>query len=291
MINFRYHVVSLAAALLALAVGIVLGAGLLDQDSSSTAAASGSSSDPALSSFESGYVGRTSPTLLKDTLKGQSVVVLTTSTARAADVKGVSANIEAAGGEVVGELELTSKLLDPGGRQFAEGVAQQVGEDVPGIATDGEGYARIGAALARSLVADKTADVDDAATTLRTAFTEADLLAAKTQPKSRASLAVVVNGPRSSTSQDQGVALAGLASALDVASGGVVVAGPTSSSTSGGALDAVRSAEDAGSVSTVDVVDSAAGRVVVAIALAAEVSGTSGSWGTSRSADGAVPSA
>ena len=292
MINFRYHVVSLAAALLALAVGIVLGAGFLDDSS----AAGGDDStaneaDPALSSFESGYVGRTSPTLLKDTLKGQSVVVLTTATARAADVKGVSTNVEAAGGEVVGELELTSKLLDPGGRQFAEGVAQQVGEDVPGIATDGDGYARIGAALARALVADKTAEVDGAATTLRTAFTEADLVSARTEPKNRASLAIIVTGPRSSTSQDQGVAVAGIASALDSSSAGVVVAGPTSSSTSGGSLDAVRTADDAGSVSTVDVVDSAAGRVVVAIALAREAKGQSGAWGTSRSADGAVPGA
>jgi len=290
VINFRYHVVSLAAALLALAAGVVLGAGFLDTSATvgdgpdQTAAA-----DPAVASFESGYVGRTGPTLLKKQLDGESVVVLTTAGANAADIKGVTASLGAAGADVVGQAVLTAKLLDPGGRQFAEGVAQQVGEDIPGISADGDSYARIGAAIARSLVADKTSEIDEAATTLRSAFVEGDLISLTTAPTSRASLVVIVTGPRSSTSGDQGVSLAGIAAALDASSQGVLVTGPSSASTPGGFLAALREDDQTGTLSTVDVANSPAGRVVVALALASEAAGESGSWGTSRSADGAVP--
>jgi hypothetical protein len=291
VINFRYHVVSLAAALLALAVGVVLGAGFLDSttsgDSDSEEAAS--SGDPAVASFESGYASLTGPDLLGDQLDGQSVVVLTTPGARAADINGVSSALDDAGADVVGQVALTAKLLDPGGRQFAEGVAQQVGEDVPGVSTDGDSYARIGAVVARSLVADETGDVDEDATTLRSAFVEGNLLSLTSSPTSLASMAVIVTGPRSSTSGDQGVSLAGIAAALDGTAQGVVVAGPSSASTSGGVLAALRDDDQTGTVSTVDVADSAAGRVVVALAAVKEAAGESGQWGTSRSADGAVP--
>lgn len=293
MINFRYHVVSMAAALLALAVGVVLGAGFLDTsaDPGADTDEAGSAADPAIASFDSGYVGRTGPALLKDQLEGESVIVLTTTGANAADIKGVSAAVSEAGADVVGQVALTSKLLDPGGRQFAEGVAQQVGQDVPGISADGDSYARIGAAIARALVASKTSEIDDDATTLRSAFVEGDLLDLTTAPTERASLVVIVTGPRTSTSQDQGVSLAGIASSLDAVSQGVVVAGPASASSPGGIIDALRDDEQTGTVSTVDVTNTPAGRVVVAMALAREAAGESGSWGTSRSADGAVPPA
>ena len=54
-------------------------------------------------------------------------------------------------------------------------------------------------------------------------------------------------------------------------------------------LAALRDSDAASQVSTVDVTDTAAGRVVVALALAREAEGQSGSWGTSRSADGPLP--
>lgn len=292
MINFRYHVVSLAASLLALAVGVVLGAGFLDttdtvsDDGDDTAAI-----DPALESFETGYAGRTAPALLDDQLDGQTVIVLTTPGAGAADVSGIVDAVEEAGGEIVGQGELTAKLLDPAGRQFAEGVAQQVGEDVEGIDTTGDSYQRIGAALARALVADETADVDGDATALRSAFVEGDLLTLDGEPEARASLAVVVTGPRSSTSQDQGVGLAGITSAMDDASAGVLVAGPVSASRPGGFVAAMRNDDQTATISTVDVSDSPSGRIVAVLALAQEASGEAGAWGTSRSADGAVPGA
>ncbi len=292
MINFRYHLVSIAAILLALAAGIALGTGPLDDagssldgdDSPTTALA-----DPDVTSFESAYAARTSLPLFKGALKGQSVVVITMPGASAAEAKSISTLLQQADAEVTGQVELTSKLLSSSNRQFAEGVAQQAAADVPGVSAAGDSYGRIGAALGRAILAKKTSAVDPAATTIQSAFVEGDLIALTSTPTKRATLAVILTSPRSSNSGDQGSVVAAMAAALDASGKGVVVAGPSSASTDGGIVKAVRDSDATSNVSTVDVTDIAAGRVVTVLAAAKEATGLSGSWGTSRSADGGLP--
>lgn len=292
MINFRFHLVSIAAVLIALAAGIALGSGPLDDAGdalSGSDVASSGTTDPAVRAFETGYAGRTGGALLKDQLKGQSVVVLTTPGASSAEVRGVSGDLTDAGATVTGEVALTSKLLSSSSRQFAEGVAQQSAADVDGVKTAGDSYGRIGAALARSLMGDSAAGADSTATTIRSAFTEGDLVTVTKQPKRLATLAVLVTGPQRSGGSEQSTVIAALAGALNRSGKGVVVAGPSSSSTDGGAVKAVRDGEAGSEISTVDVTDSAAGRIVTALAAAQQVKGRPGAWGTSRSAGGAVP--
>ena len=289
MINFRYHLVSVAAILIALAAGIALGSGPLEETSDSIRGTSSQTVDPAVGSFEQGFADRTAGDLLTDKLKGQTIVVLTTPGAVPAEVAGVTTDLEAAGAEVTGEVELTSKVLDSASRQFAEGVAQQSAGDVPTVAEATDSYGRIGAALARAFMADEAAAVDPAATTIRSAFTEGDLVTLKRKPEKLATLAVVVSGPSRGDQADQGTVVAALAGAMNGTGKGVVVTGPASSSTEGGAVKALRDSEFATSVSSVDVTDSATGRIVAALAAAAQVGGQPGAWGTSRSAGGALP--
>jgi hypothetical protein len=292
VINFRFHLVSLAATLLALAAGVALGSGPLDDTGDSLRGddtANQQAADPGVAAFESGYAGRTSSALLKDKLKGQTVVVLTVPGTSAAEAKGVTSNLQAAGAEVTGEVNLTSKLLDASGRQFAEGVAQQSAEDVPGVSAAGDSYGRIGSALGRALLADKAAAPDQTAGTIRSAFTEGKLITLTTAPAKLATLAVLVTGPERTGGSDQSGVIAALAGALNGNGKGVVVAGPSSASTDGGAVKAVRDSDFATEVSTVDVTDTAAGRVVTALVAAAQASGQPGAWGTSRSGSGAVP--
>jgi hypothetical protein len=292
VINFRYHLVSIAAILLALAAGIALGSGPLDRaDSSLNGDGSGLTStvDPSLASFESAYAARTSGPLLKDALKNQSVVIFTVPGTSAVDVRGISADLKTAGALVTGQVELSAKLLDPSGRGFAEGIAQQAASDVPGVSAAGDSYGRIGAAIARGFLAAKAVPVDQTATTISSAFKQGSLLSLTTAPKKLATLAIVVTGPQRSGGSDQSSVIAALAGTLGGAGKGVVVAGPSSSSTGGGAVKAVRDGSSATSVSTVDVTDSPAGRVVTVLAAAQQVKGQSGSWGTSRSTDGALP--
>lgn len=292
MINFRFHLVSIAAILIALAAGVALGSGPLDDTGDTLRGddvANQQATDPAMAAFESGYAGRTSASLLKDKLKGETVVVLTVPGTSAAEAKGVTANLQAAGAEITGEVNLTSKLLDASGRQFAEGVAQQAAEDVPGVSAAGDSYGRIGAALGRALLAGKATAPDQTAGTIRSAFSEGKLITLTTAPKKLATLAVLVTGPERTGGSDQSGVIAALAGALNGSGKGVVVAGPASSSTDGGAVKAVRDGDFATEVSTVDVTDTASGRVVTALVAAAQASGQPGAWGTSRSGSGAVP--
>ncbi|KRC63854.1 hypothetical protein ASE12_03190 [Aeromicrobium sp. Root236] len=292
MINFRFHLVSIAAILLALAAGVALGSGPLDDTGDSLRGdevATQDAVDPGLAAFESGYAGRTSAALLKDKLKGQTVVVLTVPGTSAAEAKGVTTNLQAAGADVTGEVNLTSKLLDASGRQFAESVAQQAASNVPGVDAAGDSYGRVGSALGRALLADKATAPDETAATIRSAFSEGKLIALTAAPKKLATLAVLVTGPERAGGSDQSTVIAALAGSLNSSGKGIVVAGPSSSSTDGGAVKAVRDSDVANEVSTVDVTDTAAGRVVTALVAAAQAGGQPGAWGTSRSGSGAVP--
>jgi hypothetical protein len=290
VISFRYHLVSVAAILIALAAGIALGSGPLDEAGETLRGDNGSGTvDPALTSFEDGFAGRTAEGLLKDRLKGQSVVVVTVPGANQGEVKDITSYLKLAGAEVTGEVELTSKLLDSGSRQFAEGVAEQSAADVPGVSGAGDSYARIGAALGRALLADETTDADQTAMTIRSAFTEGELVTLTTPPTKVATLTVLVTGPERAGTADRSTVIAALAGALNETGKGVVVAGPASSSTDGGAVKAVRDGAFATAVSTVDVTDTASGRIVTVLAAASQAGGEPGAWGTSRSTGGALP--
>ena len=290
MISFRYHLVSVAAILIALAAGIALGSGPLDDAGETLRGDNGSASvDPALTSFEDGFAGTMAEGLLKDRLKDQSVVVLTVPGASQGEVNDITADLLLAGADVTGQVELTSKLLDSAGRQFAEGVAEQAAADLPGVTGATDSYGRIGAALGRALLADETADADQTAMTIRSAFTEGDLITMTTPPEKLATLTVLVTGPQRAGADDRSTVIAALAGALNETGQGVVVAGPASASTDGGAIKAVRDGASATALSTVDVTDTASGRIVTVLAAASQAGGEPGAWGTSRSAGGALP--
>lgn len=292
MINFRFHLVSIAAILIALAAGIALGSGPLDDTGDSLRGndtTEQQAADPALGAFESAYAGRTSSTLLKGKLEGQTIVVMTVPGASAAETKGVTTDLQQAGAEIAGQVDLSGKLLDPSGRQFAEGVAQQSAQDVPGVSSAGDSYGRIGAALGRAFVGEKAVATDQTASTIRSAFSEGKLISLTTTPKKLATLAVLVTGPQRTGGSDESNVIASLAGALNDSGKGVVVAGPSSASTDGGAVKAVRDGESSTEVSTVDVTDTAAGRIVTALVTAEQAAGQPGAWGTSRSTSGSVP--
>ncbi len=292
MINFRYHLVSIAAIFLALAAGVALGSGPLDDaknivGDSNDASASVESRD--LAGFESAYAKKTGASLVAGKLKGQSVVVFTLPGARADQVKGVRNAMTSGGAKVTGEIALGSKLLDSASRQFAEGVTQQAAKGVKGVATDGDSYLRIGSALGRAYLAKKPAKVDAPASTISSAFAEGDLISPTRQPKELATIAVIVAGPEVGGDEGQGDIVSQIAVGFDAQGVGVVLAGPSQSSEEGGYLDSLRSSDVAGQISSIDVTDSAAGQLMTVLVAQREIGDTAGAFGTSRSADGAIP--
>ena len=284
MINFRYHVVSLGAVFLALALGVALGVAFVDSDSGGGAGGE-SRADAAEQAFETAFADASSG-LVGSGLADRRIVVVTTPGAKTSEVDDLTARIGDAGGTVVGEVALTTKLLDSANRQFAEQIAEQSAADVPGVQTADDSYTRIGAALARALMGD--GELDEQASTIRSAFEQGGLLDLPTAPTQSADLALVVIGPSSADSA-RGEILADVTSQLATSAAGGALVGPSTTSVDGGVLDQVRSTDGSGSFSTVDVTDLAAGRLVAVLALVRSASGENGSWGTTRSADGQLP--
>lgn len=293
MINFRYHLISIAAIFLALAVGVALGSGPLDSAKNiigDNQNASATADQRDVTGFESAYAKKTGSSLVAGKLTGQSVVVFTLPGARADQVQGITAAMRSGGARITGEVALNSKLLDSTSRQFAEGVTQQAAKGVKGVATDGDSYVRIGSALGRAFLAEQTTKVDASASTISSAFAEGNLITVPARPAKLASIAIIVAGPDvADNDAGQGDILTQMATGFDTQARGVVLAGPSPSSEDGGYLQELRSSDTASRVSTIDVTDSAAGRLITVLVAAREIRGNAGSFGTSRSADGAIP--
>lgn len=278
MINFRYHLVSLASVFIALAVGIVLGAHYLDTGARGEG---DGSSDAGVVAFQSGYADLTAGSLLAGKLQDVGVVIFTLPGADDKQVSDIAANIAKAGGRVTGEVNLTSKLLDSGNRQFAESVAEGA---LPSAA--GSGYDKVSAALATAFIG--SGSLDSKAGPIRSAFEAGGLIRVVSAPSRRAPLALFVAG-ESVDGPASGAVLADLAAGVGEAGNGAVFAGPSSASLRSGLIADASDSSSAGSFGTVDVTDTAAGRVMVVLALKAVATGVTGSWGTSRSHDGAYP--
>jgi hypothetical protein len=281
---FRRRVLAAGAVLFALALGIALGAGPLSGPAEVLPGLPNrTQSNAAVGSFESAFVDRTSADLLNGRLDGHAVVVLSVQGAEPDEVKSIRAALKEAGARITGTRTLTSKLLDPANRQFAEGVAKQAAGNVAGVTNGPDSYQRIGAALARALVNKSKGAPDAKAQTIWSAFEEGGFVSGDAPGTYADSAVVVVSGERSAAAS---TVLAGLARAIDAAAQGTVVAGPSSSSLVGGAVAEVRAAEGG---STVDVTESPAGSLLVALALNQDADGKPGAWGTPRSEDGALP--
>lgn len=307
MIDFRYHIVSIVAIFLALATGVALGAGPLNgpfsQGLASQADRDRDSKDElrqqvddnrSVSAFQDDYAKNVAPTLLTGRLKDRTVAVFALPGSEPDDVKGVVSDIKAAGGSVTGTVRLTSKLLDPAGRQFAQGVAEQAVDGVasPPNTAGQSNYELVGSALGRAFLSKGTAAApfDEGSGTITSAFKEAGLLTVAANPTRRATLAVFVAGASGDDAKDgQGELVRTLAGAVDVVSNGVVVGGPASEARGSGAIKALRDGDAADTVSSVDVVDTPAGQIVTVLALQREAVGESGHYGAVDAEDGAMP--
>lgn len=286
MINFRYHLVSLAAVLFALAAGVALGAGVFKETLDDTGIDSSAASvSPQLVGFDAGYASLTAESLLKGELKGRTVLVMSLPNAREAEVNSITEYLRLSGAEVTGQIQLTPNLLSPAKKQFVEGIATQANPDASSL---GGSYGLIGSTLAAGYLDKQSREVGDVGSTIRAAFVEGELVQNVKEPGRKAELAVLVSGAPRASDDDFGDVLSLIVTELDNGSNGVVIAGPVASGEDGIVSD-IRASDAASQVSTVDVTDLATGRVTTVLALVHEAQGKSGSWGTSRSTDGPVP--
>ena len=141
MINFRYHVVSIVAVFLALAIGIVLGSTELQGDHHRRAREDVEQPENQLDATQrqdgalqqqvnadQAFAQATEPRLLSGLLAGQRVVSSTAPGAPGAVVTASPSALRLAGATVTGQVNLQPKLLDASqnNQQFLSQLAQQL---------------------------------------------------------------------------------------------------------------------------------------------------------------------
>lgn len=309
MTRFRTVVFTVAVAAFALALGIAVGAGPLQDDMHD--AFNGGPATPAKADadlrrqesalkrtiqYDEDAVHALAPGLLANRLASRPVVVLALPGADKADVKVVVDDISAAGGTLTGQLTIGSELVDPSARTLVDTLsAGQVKEYDDLEIRKGAGvYERVGQVVARAVATghEAGAPTDDGARSVLNGLTTAGLVRGA-PPDQRASLVVFVagaDGGDADIDTARARIIATLAAQFRKRSDGVVVAGPPGSAAPGGAVHGVRAdAAAAKAVSTVDTLDSRLGQVAVIRALAQQASGTAGHYGVVDAPDGAMP--
>lgn len=317
MIDFRYHIVSIIAVFLALAVGIVVGTTALNGYVLDSLRASNSKVIHDKRGLESTvrdlrgqvsrrdeFAGAVGPEVVAGTLTDERVLFVTAPGASDSLVKQLSTLITAAGAQPVGVLALKSDLLDPTKAQVVDDVVASVapaGLSLPdGTATD-KAAVELAAALLKA--PDSAALSPDAAAKVIGGFTGADLVDLQPPPGRKsgarpelATLAVLVSGsgtgtPADDVTQQRQHAVLTLARAMDDRSAGAVLVGPESAAETGGLLAAARGdGAFRDRVSSVDSVDTAYGAVSAVLALREQMAGSAGSYGEGPGSDAAVPS-
>jgi len=315
MIDFRYHLVSLIAVFLAVALGIVIGTTqlngpLTDNLQGQVTALQGDKRSledqtqvlqSQLDSVET-FEEAVGPTLVANTLTGRSVVLVVASPdIDSAVVEGVTALLGSAGATVTGTVRLTDSYAEASSASTVENYL--AGPGVPATVTvpeSGDVGEDVAAVLAQVLMVPGTGRPDagiapssaDTSTVLA-GLEELGVISQDTSV-SPADFAVVLStgviageDPEARTT-----ALVQLATALDEQGSGVVVAGDAAANGDGGLVAALRADQAAtAAVSTVDNVTTAAGRISTVLALAAEGRGTAGEYGVGEDTQPVPPPA
>jgi hypothetical protein len=301
VIDFRYHLVSIVAVFLALAIGIVLGSTELQGSTLSVLRSSSDSLKSQLSAVSAQrdaweqqanasdtFLQTAEPKLLAGLLSGQKVVLVTEPGAPSAVVDGIekAAGPGYAGATLTGTVALQPKFNDLSGATQAS--LSAINTDL--ASTDGTGlapaadqqtvYQQEAAQLIASAILDQaggTAGLTASqAQGLLGAYAKSGYLTTAGTPWDRATLAVIVvpqAAPASAGDPANQVLLA-VAGQFAAGSAATLVAGPAvSSASSASAISVLRGSSVSSQVSSVDNADSRLGQVSVIWALADQLAG------------------
>lgn len=307
MISMRYHIISLAAVFLALALGILVGATKvsgpmlssltgqrdtvteerdqlrIDNESLNKRVDAADSLGEAVSEIA-----------VRGILPEETVVLITTADADPADRDAVKSLLDKAGANVTAEVNLTDGFTDPARAQEIRTLVTSnipAGKSLPEVTSPGS---QVGALFGILFVTDAAgapqAKDEEFAATLG-AFDGAGLLKTSADPKPGKLVIVLTGGVITGGSEgDRAATVADLAAQLKITSKGVVLAGRQGSDAATSAVGVIRTDAYASSaVSTVDDVDTGNGRLATVLALTEQNGGGSGRYGTGPNASAAIP--
>ncbi|MDQ1700369.1 MAG: hypothetical protein QOG34_2232 [Frankiaceae bacterium] len=304
MIDFRYHIVSIVAVFLALALGLFLGSttlqGAVFQDlqkhltnAQNHVSALETNVDQLNSqrNHDRSFDQALEPYAVAGRLSGQLVVIVSAPGASGDIRSRLMTTLERAGATVTADIRLQSALIDPKQDAFLGGLADRV--SIPGRDTPtGTGAERVVAQIADVVgVRPETRPLPSTViTNVLSTYADGNLLTTPAvhgnQPRP-GTLAILLTGASPARTADQQVVqseqtiLVDLAKDLDASSLGAVVVGPPTPNGTGQTdlVATVQSGTGSG-VSAVRGVDQSAGRIAMVFALVEQLNDKFGSYGT-----------
>jgi hypothetical protein len=302
VIDFRYHLVSIVAVFLALAIGIVLGSTELQGNTIDVLRTSSNSlknqldvSNAQRDAYKQQYdndqtfLATAEPRLLANELPGDRIVLVTEPGASSVVISDIKQAAAGAGATVTGTVAIQPKFNDLSGTNQSS--LSQINSDLS--STDGTSLATpaneqtlyqqqaaqlIGTAILATSKAAETTGISTAdATTLLGAYAQAGYITITPAVTDRATLAVIVTPDTAAADGQNDPAtqvLLAVAQEFAAESAATAVIGSTAgSSPAGSAIAVLRASSVASLVSTVDNADSIIGQVSTIWALADQLRG------------------
>ena len=307
MINFRYHVVSLTAVFLALAIGLVVGTAALNgpvadslKDNVNALRKDNQQLRGQVSSLEDevnreeDFAAEAAPILLHGKLGGRRILVLTLPTGRE-HADGVIDMLRLAGATVTGRIDVQDKFVHPDNNNDLLGLAARSAQpSVPtaGLPGNSNGVETSSALLASALLdrTDGVAVTEADRNAVLTAYRDSGYITIDGKVSGPAEGVVVVSGQphvdRDAAQKDASVAT--MVVQFDKP-GSLVVAG--SGASNGNVVAAVRGDPALSKmISTVDNANTSQGQVVTALTTAEQVVGKkAGQYGLGAGATSLMP--
>ncbi|MDQ1722174.1 MAG: hypothetical protein QOI26_1908 [Pseudonocardiales bacterium] len=304
MISFRYHLVSVIAVFLGIALGVVIGTSALNgavvgdlrhqvsdlkKSQSALAAqnqvlrARAGNADLLAQTFGAKIAGAT--------LAKTPVVLLGAPGASKGLKDAVAAQVSAAGGTVAGRLQLTKDFSDPRRandiRSLATSGLHPIGLQLP--TTDDAGS--LAGALLGFVLLGHGQSTDLAQVVA--GFSTLNMIKAESPTVAAGKLVLLIAPGALPKADEAGKMLLSFGAQLGASTGGpTVVVGDPASDTAGGLVALVRNDETANkAVSTVDDADSALGGLTMVLTGADTIAGHKGHYGTGADTDGLLPGA
>ncbi|MDQ1658177.1 MAG: hypothetical protein QOD41_3260 [Cryptosporangiaceae bacterium] len=307
MINFRYHVVSITAVFLALAIGLVLGTAALNGPAADHLKNQVSSLNNRNSQLrersgqlqnqvnsQADFVQEAAPMLLAGRLTGRTVLVVSTDTTDRAYRDAVVEMLRKAGATLTGKLQLREPFTNPARDAALQDLGTRlVPAGVTSMPNNGIGVETASALLAVTLVSGVSETVTDSSrTSILAGFTSLGVASEDGEHITKPAEAVVVVAGPAATDQDadqRNHALLTILQQFDRVAKYMVLAAPQATG-SGNPVASIRRDDSlAKHISTVDNVSSPEGQVVTSLALAEQFRGKTGHYGSGDGSTARVP--
>lgn len=307
MINFRYHVVSITAVFLALAVGLVLGTAALNgpvteglfNETQSLRKSNGQLRDQVAELEDEvakgdEFVKEVAPQLVGGRLAGRRILLVTMPGADDAAVQGVVENLRLAKASLTGTVRFTDAFVAPQNREDVRDLATRLlpatVDDVP---SDADGVTASAGLLAGVLLDHQPTVTGSDRTTVLTGYEKEGLIDIDkkiTQPAQGVVIVTDLPETAEADAADRNAAVLAATKQFALARVGLVVAGRGTGGDSNPVAVIRNDAALGRSVSTVDNVNGSLGQLAAVLALVHWFTeGKAGHYGISDGADGRIP--